>query len=290
MRQLKIPKSFTSRNSTALEIYFQEISRQQLLSTEEEVKLAKRIKKGDTVAMARLVNANLRFVVSVAKQYQHRGLSLPDLISEGNMGLIKAAQRFDETKGFKFISYAVWWIRQSILNALNNQSAMIRIPLNKIGALNKIKKAASEFEQTNEREPTSEELSRELDFTSTEINDTISAPSRIVSLDAPLAENQDNNILMDVLRNPDAPGADDEMMKESVKADIERALSKLSSKESNILRVFFGINTGHDATLEEIGRSYNLSRERIRQLKERAIQKLRKTKSTSFRYALEGVA
>lgn len=275
MRQLKITKSFTGRDSASLDMYFQEITKVPTITPQEEVALARQIKAGDHEALKKLVSANLRFVVSVAKQYQHRGLSLMDLISEGNLGLMKAAERFDETKGFKFISYAVWWIRQSILHSLNNNSEMVRIPLNKIGALSKIKQAGSILEQRNEREPSIEELSEVLEFSMKEVEDAVKAPCQVTSLNSSLGAKEENSILIEVLNDPNAANADDGLMKESMKTTIDRALSTLNGRESNIIRKFFGIGTSHQFNLEEIGEEYHLSKERVRQIKQRAIKKLK---------------
>jgi len=272
MRQLKITKSITNRESASLDKYLQEIGREDLISVEEEVELAQRIRKGDRRALEKLTRANLRFVVSVAKQYQNQGLSLPDLINEGNLGLIKAAEKFDETRGFKFISYAVWWIRQSILQALAEQSRIVRLPLNQVGSLNKISKAFSKFEQ-NERKPSPEELAKELDIPVDKISDTLKVSGRHVSVDAPFVEGEDNSLL-DVLPNEDSPMADKELVNESLSKEIDRALSTLSEREKEIIQMFFGINT-QEMTLEEIGDKFGLTRERVRQIKEKAIRRLR---------------
>ena len=273
MRQLKITKSITNRESASLDKYLQEIGREELVSPEEEVELAQRIQKGDKAALEKLTRANLRFVVSVAKQYQNQGLSLPDLINEGNLGLIKAAEKFDETRGFKFISYAVWWIRQSILQALAEQSRIVRLPLNQVGALNKINKALSKFEQENERQPSSEELSEMIDVSKEKISDTLRVSGRHVSVDAPFVEGEDNSLL-DVLPNDDAPMADRGLVNESLNTEIERALSTLSSREREIIKSFFGIGC-QEMTLEEIGERFGLTRERVRQIKEKAIRRLK---------------
>jgi RNA polymerase primary sigma factor len=267
MRQLKITKSITNRESASLDKYLQEIGREDLITAEEEVILAKRIREGDEVALAKLVKANLRFVVSVSKQYQNQGLSLPDLINEGNLGLIKAARRFDETRGFKFISYAVWWIRQSILQALAEQSRIVRLPLNQVGSLNKINKAYSRLEQEFEREPTAEELSRVLELPEDKVADTMRVSGRHVSMDAPLLNGEDNSLL-DVIVNHDSPRADRMLMNESLQREIERSLSTLTE-------LFFGIGCQHGLTLEEIGAKFDLTRERVRQIKEKAIRRLR---------------
>ena len=273
MRQLKITKSITSRDSQSLDKYLQEIGREELVSPEEEVELAQRIRKGDQAALEKLTKANLRFVVSVAKQYQNQGLSLPDLINEGNLGLIKAAEKFDETRGFKFISYAVWWIRQSILQALAEQSRIVRLPLNQVGSLNKINKALSQFEQINERQPSSEELSEMIDVPKEKISDTLRVSGRHVSVDAPFVEGEDNSLL-DVLPNDDSPSADRVLVNESLNTEIERALSTLSSREREIIKSFFGIGC-QEMTLEEIGERFGLTRERVRQIKEKAIRRLK---------------
>ena len=273
MRQLKITKSITNRESASLDKYLQEIGREELISVEEEVELAQRIKKGDQEALEKLTRANLRFVVSVAKQYQNQGLSLPDLINEGNLGLIKAAEKFDETRGFKFISYAVWWIRQSILQALAEQSRIVRLPLNQVGSLNKINQALSKFEQENERMPSPEELAEILDIPREKISDTLRVSGRHVSVDAPFVEGEDNSLL-DVLPNNDSPNADSGLVNESLNKEIERALSTLTERERDIVKNFFGIGC-QEMTLEEIGEKFNLTRERVRQIKEKAIRKLR---------------
>jgi RNA polymerase primary sigma factor len=273
MRQLKITKSITNRESASLDKYLQEIGREELISVEEEVELAQLIRKGDRSALEKLTRANLRFVVSVAKQYQNQGLSLPDLINEGNLGLIKAAEKFDETRGFKFISYAVWWIRQSILQALAEQSRIVRLPLNQVGSLNKISKAFSRFEQENERRPSPEELSEQLDMPVEKISDTLKVSGRHISVDAPFVEGEDNSLL-DVLVNDDAPVADTMLLNESLSKEIDRVLSILTERESDILRLFFGIGC-REMTLEEIGDKFGLTRERVRQIKEKAIRRLR---------------
>ncbi len=275
MRQLKITKSITNRENASLDKYLQEIGREDLITVEEEVELAQRIKKGDQKALEKLTRANLRFVVSVAKQYQNQGLSLPDLIDEGNLGLIKAAEKFDETRGFKFISYAVWWIRQSILQALAEQSRIVRLPLNQIGSLNKINKALSKFEQENERKPSAEELAETLDIDVQKISDTIKISGRHTSIDAPFVEGEDNSLL-DVLVNDDSPIADNSLMHESLRKEIDRALSTLTERESDIIKMFFGIGC-QEKTLEEIGDEFGLTRERVRQIKEKAIRRLRQS-------------
>ena len=273
MRQLKITKSITNRESASLDKYLQEIGREELISVEDEVELAQRIRKGDRAALEKLTRANLRFVVSVAKQYQNQGLSLPDLINEGNLGLIKAAQKFDETRGFKFISYAVWWIRQSILQSLAEQSRIVRLPLNQVGSLNKINKALSRFEQENERRPSPEELAEELDIPIDKIPDTLKVSGRHISVDAPFVEGEDNSLL-DVLPNDDSPVADHTLMNESLQTEIDRALETLTEREADIIRMFFGIGC-QEMTLEEIGAKFALTRERVRQIKEKAIRRLR---------------
>jgi RNA polymerase primary sigma factor len=277
MRQLKITKSITNRESQSLEKYLQEIGKVELISPEEEVKLAVRIKQGDQLALERLTKANLRFVVSVAKQYQNQGLSLPDLINEGNLGLIKAAQRFDETRGFKFISYAVWWIRQSILQALAEQSRIVRLPLNKVGLTNRINKAYSQLEQEYEREPSPEELAEILDIDTEEVAATLGVAARHVSMDSPLAEGEENT-LIDVLENPNAESTDGQIIhNESLKLEIERSLHTLTDRQQDVIRFFFGIGVDHPMSLEDIGEKFNLTRERVRQIKDKAITKLRST-------------
>ena len=274
MRQLKITKSITNRESASLDKYLQEIGREDLITVEEEVELAQRIRAGDRVALEKLTRANLRFVVSVAKQYQNQGLSLPDLINEGNLGLIKAAEKFDETRGFKFISYAVWWIRQSILQALAEQSRIVRLPLNQVGSLNKINKAFSKFEQENERKPSPEELAEVLDIPVDKIADTMKVSGRHISVDAPFVEGEDNSLL-DVMINDDSPNADRVLINESLSKEIERVLAfTLSDRERDIVKKFFGIGVT-EMTLEEIGDEFGLTRERVRQIKEKAIRKLR---------------
>jgi RNA polymerase primary sigma factor len=275
MRQLKITQTFTNRDSQSLEMYFNEISKVDLLTTEEEVSLAKRIKQGDKAALDKLTKANLRFVVAVAKQYQNRSLSLNDLINEGNLGLVKAAQRFDETRGFKFISYAVWWIRQSIMQALAEQSRIVRLPLNRTGALNRIKTVASELEQKYEREPTAEELAAILEMDSKEVTNTLLAGSKQLSVDAPFTEGESNSLL-DVLENNDADETDQDLAyTSSLKIEMERALSTLTERERQVIRMFFGIGTEEPLSLEQIGEILDLTRERVRQIKEKALKKLR---------------
>ena len=273
MRQLKITKSITNRESASLDKYLQEIGKEELITVEEEVELAQRIKKGDQEALEKLTKANLRFVVSVAKQYQNQGLSLPDLINEGNLGLIKAAEKFDETRGFKFISYAVWWIRQSILQALAEQSRIVRLPLNQVGSLNKINKAFARCEQEHERTPSPEERATELELPTEKVTDTLRVAGRHVSVDAPFADGEDNSLL-DVLVNPDSPNADRGLINESLSTEVDRALETLTERERDIIKYFFGIGTS-EMTLEEIGEKFDLTRERVRQIKEKAIRRLR---------------
>ena len=275
MRQLKITKSITNRESQSLEKYLQEIGKVDLLTPEEEVDLAKKIKEGDQEALEKLTKANLRFVVSVAKQYQNQGLSLSDLINEGNLGLIKAAQRFDETRGFKFISYAVWWIRQSILQALAEQSRIVRLPLNKVGSLNKINRAFSELEQEFEREPSSDELAELLDITSEEVETTLGVAARHVSMDAPFVDGEDNSLL-DVIENSGTPGTDTKLeYAESLRREIERSLNTLTERQCDVIKLYFGIGVEHPMSLEDIGEKFGLTRERVRQIKDKAINKLR---------------
>ena len=273
MRQLKITKSITNRESASLDKYLQEVGREDLISVEEEVDLAQRIRRGDQEALEKLTRANLRFVVSVAKQYQNQGLTLPDLINEGNIGLIKAAEKFDETRGFKFISYAVWWIRQSILQALAEQSRIVRLPLNQVGSLNKLNKAFSKFEQEFERIPTPQELANVLELPKDKISNTLRISGKHISVDAPFSDDEDNSLL-DVLVNEDIPKADNVLIKESLIKEIERALSTLTEREKDIIKSFFGINCT-ELTLEEIGDKFGLTRERVRQIKEKAIKRLR---------------
>lgn len=275
MRQLKISKSITNRESASLDKYLQEIGKYELISVEEEVELARRIKKGDQDAIEKLIRANLRFVVSVAKQYQNQGLSLPDLINEGNLGLIKAAEKFDETRGFKFISYAVWWIRQSIMQAINEQSRVIRLPLNQVSSLTRYKKAISEFEQEYQRQPTEEELAEILDLSEEKVRKTIKYTSRQISFDAPIGDSEDSSLL-EIIPNEDAPSADKKLELESLRIEIERALLTLTQRERDIIRTFYGINC-EQLPLEEIGEKYGLTRERVRQIREKAIKRLRYT-------------
>ena len=276
MRQLKISKQITNRESQSLDKYLQEIGKVDLLTPDEEVELAKRIKEGDQIALEKLTKANLRFVVSVAKQYQNQGLSLGDLINEGNLGLIKAAQRFDETRGFKFISYAVWWIRQSILQALAEQSRIVRLPLNRVGSLNKISKTFSELEQKFEREPSPEELAEVLEVTTSEVIDTMKISGRHVSMDAPFVQGEENSLL-DVLENDSEEKPDSGLMTDSLRREVQRALSTLTQREADVIIVYFGLNGEHAMTLEEIGEKFSLTRERVRQIKEKAIRRLRHT-------------
>jgi RNA polymerase primary sigma factor len=275
MRQLKITKSITNRDSAALDKYLQEIGHEDMISIEEEVELAQRIRKGDQKALERLTKANLRFVVSVAKQYQNQGLSLPDLINEGNVGLIKAAEKFDETRGFKFISYAVWWIRKSILQAIAEQSRIVRLPLNQVGSVNKINRMLSKFEQEHERRPSIEEISEEIDLPEEKVDEAMNVNTRHVSVDAPFAEGDDNSLL-DIIINNDSPMAYRQLVVDSLRAEINQALKILSERERNIIEAFFGINQP-EMTLEEIGNKYSLTRERVRQIKEKAIRRLRES-------------
>jgi len=274
MRQLKIVKQVTNRDTPSLDKYLHEIGKVDLISAEEEVSLARRIRGGDDKALEKLIKANLRFVVSVSKQYQNQGLSLPDLIDEGNVGLIKAAQRFDETRGFKFISYAVWWIRQSILQALAEQSRIVRLPLNKIGSINKINRKFSELEQLYEREPSVQEIAEVLEMAADDVKESIKSAGRHVSMDAPIIEDEDNT-LYDVLLNKDTPSPDKALLNDSLRKEIERVLSILTYREANILKLYFGLNSKYQYTLEEIGEEFNLTRERVRQIKEKAIKRLK---------------
>jgi RNA polymerase primary sigma factor len=274
MRQLKITKSITNRENASLEKYLQEIGREDLITAEEEVKLARKIRQGDQASLEKLTKANLRFVVSVAKQYQNQGLSLPDLINEGNLGLIKAAKRFDETRGFKFISYAVWWIRQSIMQALAEQSRIVRLPINQLGSVNKIKKAFSVLEQKFEREPSNNELSILLDLPEDSVANTMKISGKHVSMDAPFVAGEEHSLL-DVLENPDSPLADKLLMTESLRQEINRSLSTLTQRESDVVKLFYGIGCSHSFTLEEIGAKFDLTKERVRQIKEKAIRRLR---------------
>jgi RNA polymerase primary sigma factor len=276
MRQLKITKQVTNRETASLDKYLQEIGKVDLITADEEVELAQKIKAGDQKALEKLTKANLRFVVSVAKQYQNQGLTLPDLINEGNLGLIKAAQRFDETRGFKFISYAVWWIRQSILQALAEQSRIVRLPLNKIGSINKINKMYALLEQSNERPPSAEEIAKELDMTVNDVKESMKNSGRHLSMDAPLVEGEDSN-LYDVLRSGESPNPDRELIHESLRTEIERSLETLTPREADVVRLYFGLGDQHPMTLEEIGETFDLTRERVRQIKEKAIRRLKHT-------------
>lgn len=276
MRQLKITKQVTNRETASLDKYLQEIGKVELITADEEVALAQRIKQGDQAALEKLTKANLRFVVSVSKQYQNQGLSLPDLINEGNLGLIKAAQRFDETRGFKFISYAVWWIRQSILQALAEQSRIVRLPLNKIGSINKINKAYAQLEQLYEREPNSDEIAHLLEISENEVKESMKNSGRHVSMDAPLVQDEDNT-MYDVLRSEENTTPDTGLLYESLRKEIERAVSTLTQREADVIRLYFGLNGSHPMTLEEIGEKFDLTRERVRQIKEKAIRRLKHT-------------
>ena len=276
MRQLKITKQVTNRETASLDKYLQEIGKVDLITAEEEVELAQKIRAGDENALDKLTKANLRFVVSVAKQYQNQGLTLPDLINEGNLGLIKAARRFDETRGFKFISYAVWWIRQSILQALAEQSRIVRLPLNKIGSINKINKMYAFLEQANERVPSAEEIAKELDMTVSYVKESMKNSGRHVSMDAPLVEGEDSN-RYDVLRSGESPNPDRNLLHESLRTEIERALETLTPREADVVRLYFGLGEKHAMTLEEIGETFDLTRERVRQIKEKAIRRLKHT-------------
>ncbi len=276
MRQLKITKQVTNRETASLDKYLQEIGKVDLITAEQEVELARRIKQGDKKALEELTKANLRFVVSVSKQYQNQGLSLPDLINEGNLGLIKAAQRFDETRGFKFISYAVWWIRQSILQALAEQSRIVRLPLNKIGSINKINKATAKLEQKYEREPDYREIAGVLDMTVNEVKESKRNAGRHVSMDAPLIQDEDNN-MYDILKSEESVTPETGLLYESLRKEIDRAISTLTQREADVVRLYFGLNGGHPMTLEEIGEKFDLTRERVRQIKEKAIRRLKQT-------------
>lgn len=276
MRQLKITKQVTNRETASLDKYLQEIGKVELITADEEVELAQRIRQGDRIALEKLTKANLRFVVSVSKQYQNQGLSLPDLINEGNLGLIKAAQRFDETRGFKFISYAVWWIRQSILQALAEQSRIVRLPLNKIGSINKINKTYAKLEQEFEREPNAEEIAEVLDLTEAEVKESMKNAGRHVSMDAPLVQDEDNN-MYDVLKSDEVVTPETELLYESLRKEIDRAISTLTQREADVVRLYFGLNGSHPMTLEEIGEKFDLTRERVRQIKEKAIRRLKHT-------------
>jgi RNA polymerase primary sigma factor len=276
MRQLKITKQVTNRETASLDKYLQEIGKVDLITAEEEVELAQRIKAGDQIALEKLTKANLRFVVSVAKQYQNQGLTLPDLINEGNLGLIKAAQRFDETRGFKFISYAVWWIRQSILQALAEQSRIVRLPLNKIGSINKINKSYAALEQEHERAPSASEIAGNLEMGENDVKESMRNSGRHISMDAPLVEGEDSN-LYDVLNSGDSPNPDDDLVQDSLRTEIERSLATLTPREGDVVRLYFGLSGQHPMTLEEIGEKFDLTRERVRQIKEKAIRRLKHT-------------
>jgi RNA polymerase primary sigma factor len=277
MRQLKITKQVTNRETASLDKYLSEIAREQLITADEEVELARRIKNGDAWALDKLTKSNLRFVVSVSKQYQNQGLSLPDLINEGNLGLIKAAQRFDETRGFKFISYAVWWIRQSILQAIAEQSRIVRLPLNKIGAINKINKTYSKLEQEFEREPSADELATMLDLTAEDVRETMKNNSRHISMDAPLGSSEDAGSMLDLIPSDELPSPMFELISESLRLEIERALKTLTVREADVVKFFFGLNGKYPLTLEEIGEKFELTRERVRQIKEKAVRRLKHT-------------
>ena len=276
MRQLKIIKQITNRDNPSLDKYFQEIGKVKMITAEEEVDLARRIHDGDLNARDRLINANLRFVVSVSKQYQNKGMSLPDMINEGNLGLIKAAERYDETRGFKFISYAVWWIRQSILQAMAEQGRIVRLPLNRFSHINKIKRTISELEQKHQREPTVLEITQALEMGPDDVTEAIQNAVRYISMDAPLVQDEEGN-MYDVLLSEEISSPDKELLKDSLRKEIERALNTLTQREANIIRLLFGLNGKHVHTLEEIGQKYNLSRERVRQIKEKAIRRLKHT-------------
>ncbi len=281
MRQLKIIKSITNRESASLEKYLQEIGREELLTVDEEVELAQRIRKGDRKALDRLTKANLRFVVSVAKQYQNQGLTLPDLINEGNVGLIRAAERFDETRGFKFISYAVWWIRQSILQAIAEQSRIVRVPLNQLGSVSKINKALNKFEQENERRPSVEEIAARTDMPEDKVDDALKANSRHISVDAPFSSDEDGGSMLDVMADTSAPTVDNELLMESLREELRKVLDTLKDREKNVIMDFYGIDTS-EKTLEEIGARYGLTRERVRQIREKAIRKLRNSSNSNI--------
>jgi RNA polymerase primary sigma factor len=287
MRQLKITKSITNRETASLDKYLQDIGKEELITADEEVSLAQKVHQGDQIALEKLVKANLRFVVSVAKQYQNQGLSLPDLINEGNLGLIKAAKRFDETRGFKFISYAVWWIRQSILQALAEQSRIIRLPLNQVGSLNKIKKATSKLEQKYERTPSSEEIAEKLEVPDYKINAAKKITTRYISMDAPLTQDDETKFL-DVFVSDDSPHTDDYLMKESLAREIQRSLATLTKKERDVINLYYGIGMPHGLTLEEIGAKFDLTRERVRQIKEKAIRRLKHTSRSKLLKAYLG--
>jgi RNA polymerase primary sigma factor len=282
MRQLKITKQVTNRETASLDKYLQEIGKMELITAEEEVELAKRIKQGDQAALEKLTKANLRFVISVSKQYQNQGLSLPDLINEGNLGLIKAAQRFDETRGFKFISYAVWWIRQSILQALAEQSRIVRLPLNKIGSLNKINKTFARLEQDYEREPTHEEIAKAMEVSEIDVREGMKNNGRHVSMDAPITSGDDSTSTMyELMENPDTPSPENQLITESLRREIERALSTLTQREADVVRLYFGLSGEHALSLEEIGGRFDLTRERVRQIKEKAVRRLKLKKQVA---------
>jgi len=287
MRQLKITKSITNRETASLDKYLQDIGREELITAEEEVLLAQRIKQGDQTALEKLTRANLRFVVSVAKQYQNQGLSLPDLINEGNLGLIKAAQRFDETRGFKFISYAVWWIRQSILQALAEQSRIVRLPLNQVGSLNRIRKESSKLEQKFERPPSADEIAESLDLPENKVDNVLKITTRTVSMDAPLTQDEDMSLL-DVYVSDDNPTTDKELMKESLAREIQRSLATLTKKERDVINLYYGIGMNHGLTLDEIAMKFDLTRERVRQIKEKAIRRLKHTSRSKLLKAYLG--
>lgn len=287
MRQLKITKSITNRETASLDKYLQDIGKEELITAEEEVELAKRIKAGDQIALEKLTKANLRFVVSVAKQYQNQGLSLPDLINEGNLGLIKAAKRFDETRGFKFISYAVWWIRQSILQALAEQSRLVRLPLNQVGSLNKIKKATSRLEQRFERQPSVDEIAELMELPEYKVDKAMKITTRYVSMDAPLSQEEDTKFL-DVFISDDVPRTDNDLMRESLNKEIQRSLATLTEKERDVINLYYGIGMAHGLTLEEIGAKFDLTRERVRQIKEKAIRRLKHTSRSKLLKAYLG--
>jgi RNA polymerase primary sigma factor len=287
MRQLKISKSITNRETASLDKYLQDIGREELITADEEVELARRIKSGDEKALDKLVKANLRFVVSVAKQYQNQGLSLPDLINEGNLGLIKAAQRFDETRGFKFISYAVWWIRQSILQALAEQSRLVRLPLNQVGSLNKIKKATSRLEQEFERPPSADEIAQKLDIPEHKLDKALRITTRYISVDAPITEDEETKFL-DTYISDDSPRTDSNLMRESLNKEIQRSLATLTEKERDVINMYYGIGMNHGLTLDEIGAKFNLTRERVRQIKEKAIRRLKHTSRSKLLKAYLG--
>ncbi|MCC7303537.1 MAG: sigma-70 family RNA polymerase sigma factor [Bacteroidia bacterium] len=289
MRQLKITKQVTNRETASLDKYLQEIGKMELITADEEVELARRIKQGDQLALEKLTKANLRFVISVSKQYQNQGLSLPDLINEGNLGLIKAAQRFDETRGFKFISYAVWWIRQSILQALAEQSRIVRLPLNKIGSLNKINKTFARLEQEYEREPSAEEIAKALELTETDVKEGMKNNGRHVSMDAPITSSDDSaSTMYELMENQDTPSPENTLLNESLRREIERALNTLTQREADVVRLYFGLNGEHALSLEEIGEKFDLTRERVRQIKEKAVRRLKHTSRSKLLKAYLG--